>query len=48
MASDLLGAKTEISKSNQILNHTYIKININNEKSLHILEIYSLKKKSVS
>ena len=39
MTSELLDTKTKKSKSNEILNHIYIY-----EKSLHILEIYGLKK----
>ena len=37
MVSELLYVKTKKYKSNEILNHIY-------EKSLHILEIYGLKK----
>ena len=40
MASELLGAKTEESKTNQIL--IYIYIYIYNEKLLYILEMYDL------
>ena len=43
MTSELLDTKTKKSKSNEILNHIYIYIYIY-EKSLHILEIYGLKK----
>ena len=38
MASELLGAKTEESKTNQILIYIYIY----NEKLLYILEMYDL------
>ena len=39
MVSELLGVKIKKYKSNEILNYIYIY-----EKSLHILEIYGLKK----
>ena len=42
MASELLGAKTEESKTNQILIYIYIYIYIYNEKLLYILEMYDL------